>query len=215
MRGWFLLALALLALLPATPAQAQGADPPRLQEASLALGPAGGEATLRYPFALAQDGEVYAKLLPTSWNPVLPQGQPNGSVASDRSAGLRGWWVRLDLEPAEGPAIPLGHFADSGASQAVQLPGGAQHVLVATIHAPRDAGALQQRFRVDLALVHRDAPATLDPAWSLAANLQVTSVPEPALGGGILWGLLAAAGAVAGGAALVAAKRGRGPREWL
>jgi hypothetical protein len=214
-----LIAVAALALHALPLAQAQGADPPASAAGSLRLTGAGGDATLRFPFALAADGQVYAKLLPTPWNPVLPSGAANGSIAADRSAGVRGWWVQLTIEPAGSAPVALGLFADSGASQAVLLPGGQTHTLVATVHAPANAGPAGSDYRVDLALAHRDgAQGAVDAAWTLTARLHVAEAQAPPLDAGMVWVLLGAAGAVAAGAAGFAAVRrlraGR-PSEWL
>lgn len=206
------LLLALLALAP--PALGQGAAPPAAQHATLVVGGAGGEATVAFPFALAADGEVYAKLLPTPWSPVLPSGLANGSVAPDRSAGRSGWWVRLQVQPEAGDAVDLGHFADAGASAAVALPGGARHALLVTVHAP--AAAPAQGYRVDLALAHRDGAnaGAFDATWGLAAQLEVRGGGAGApLAIDATLPLLAAAGLVAGAAAVVAARRVRARRE--
>jgi hypothetical protein len=215
--------LAVLALLAIAPlAGAQGAPPPATQAAELRLTGSGGDATLEFPFQLARDGSVYAKLLPTPWNPILPSGAPNGSVAQDRSAGLHGWFVHLQVVPAQGPGqaslVDLGYFADSGASQSVALPGGAQHVLRATIHAPASAGGVGQTYRVDLALAHEDgAQGSTDATWGMAAALTIAQASGPSLEGPAMLAVLAVAGLVAVGAAVVAALRWRArqPQDWL
>lgn len=212
-------ALVALALGTMPLGRGQGADPPASVAASLDLGSAGGDATVRFPFALAQDAQVYAKLLPTSWNPVLPSGATNGSVAADRSAGVRGWWVRLAVEPAGAAPVALGHFADGGASEPVLLASGRTHALRVDVHAPATAGPAGLTYRVDLALVHRDAPqAAVDPAWTLTANLRVASAGGAPLDLGAVWLVLGVAGAVAVGIAGVGVVRrvqARAPREWL
>ena len=211
-----LLLVALLALPAlAGAAEAQGAAPPAAQRADLALGTQGGEATLHYPFALAADGEVYVKVVPTPWSPVLPAGLPNGSVAADRSAGLRGWWVHLVLERAEGPPVDLGHFADDGASRAVALPGGVRHALAVTVHAPASAGPQGSTYRLDLALAHRDGAnqGALDASWGLRADLVIAQATPAPLALDLTLPLLATAGVVAALAAVVAARRLRGRRQ--
>ncbi|MCA1813507.1 MAG: hypothetical protein LC624_06105 [Halobacteriales archaeon] len=188
--------------------------PPASQQAPLALGAHGGEATLRFPFQLAADGGVYAKLLPSDGNPAVA----NGTVAADRTAGLTGWWAHLVLEPSSGSPVDLGYYADAGATPLVQLPGGARHTLILTVHAPVDAGDVGQVFRVDLALAHRDATTTtVDPSWGFTSQLvvsQTATVPAK-LDLGLAWPLLGAAAGVAALAAVLAARRQRRSKDWL
>jgi hypothetical protein len=217
MRRWlvalFLVVLGLaLGTLPLV--RGQGSVPPASQSADLALGPQGGEATLSFPFQLAADAEVYAKLLPTPGNPAVG----NGTVAGDRSAGLSGWWVHLVLEPDHAAPVDLGTFADAGASGAAALPAGAVHALRVTAHAPADAGPAGSAFRVDLALAHRDeGGAAVDPSWGFHADLTVASslATRPALDVAGVLPLLGLAAGVAALGALLAARRARGPRDWL
>lgn len=199
--------LACATLAPTT--LAQGAAPPARQEAPVVLTAEGGEVEFYFPFQLAADGDVYAKLLPTPWNPVLPAGQPNGTVAPDRSAGRSGWWVRLVVSGADGAVHELGHFADDGASAPVALAGGATHALVVQVHAPRDAGTAGQEHRVDVALVHRDGSnaGTFDGSWGMAAVLTVAQAAPAPLAVDLALPLLGAAALVAGAAAVVAARR--------
>lgn len=215
-RGRNALPVALLALLALAPlASAQGAAPPARQEAPLVLGAEGGEAELYFPFQLAADGEVYAKVLATPWNPVLPSGQPNGSVAPDRSAGHAGWWVHLSLATAAGETLDLGHYADDGATPAMALPGGATHALVARIHAPARAGMEGQEHRVDLALVHRDGSnlGTFDASWGLAAMLTVVQATPAPLAIDLALPLLGAAALMTGAATVLAVRRLRARRS--
>lgn len=211
-RGLVPLAMAALALGPGL-ASAQGAAPPASAAAELRLGPAGGDAELRFPFELVRDGEVYAKLLPAPWSPVLPSGVANGTVRADRAGGLGGWWVRFVVEPAGGEPLGLGHYADAGASPALALSAG-QHAFALTVHAPAGAGPVGAVFRVDVALAHREPGSALDASRSFAALLTVVHAEAPPPPGEVLL-LLAVAAGVAGGAALLAARRARGPKEWL
>lgn len=208
-----LLALVALAAVPPT-TLAQGAAPPARQAAPLSLTAQGGEAEVYFPFRLAADGEVYAKVLPTPWNPVLPGGVANGTVAPDRSAGRSGWWVSMRIATADGALHELGHFADDGASAPVTLQGNANHALVVRVHAPARAGAEGQEHRVDLALVHRDGAntGTFDGSWGLAAILTVQQAAPAPLALDLTLPLLGAAALVVGGATVVAARRLRARR---
>lgn len=196
---------------------AEGAAPPASQRGDLDLGAQGGEVTLRYPFTLEQDGSVYAKLSPTPWNPLLPSGNANGSVAADRSAWRSGWAAHLVLEPHGAAPMDLGWFADDGASRLVPLPGGWEHVLAVTIHAPPGAGQEGAQFRADVALAHRAGDAPMDTTWGLAARLTIASASPAPLALDLALPLLGAAGIVAGGAVVVAARRLRARRAqpWL
>ena len=209
-------ALAALALLLLPGAAAQGGEPPTSAAARLDLGPAGGEASLRFPFTLREEGEVYVKLLPTPWNPVLPSGSPNGSVSADRTHGLRGWWVHLVLEPHGGPPLDLGHRADGAPTVAVRLAGGQEHVLDVRVRAPPEAGPAGAVHRIDLALAQRGEGA-VDRSVSLAGMLTVATVEggPGGDGGAAFWLGLGGVATLAflGGIAVV--RRARRPERWL
>lgn len=157
-------AAALVALAPAAQAAAFEVEAGRLHERALVPG---GDATFDVGVLAAQDGFLYAKILPTPGNAVHDGTTPNGSVEEGT-----GWRVSFAVERADGTREELGTFVTSAMTRLVPVAAGEQVRLVATTHAPDDAlaeGGPTQRVHV--ALAYRAEAAGAGPGGASGASM--------------------------------------------
>lgn len=131
------LVLATLLLLAPTARAALELDGPRILEADAAT-----TATFEVPFRSSQDGEFYAKLLPTPGNAVNDGSGPNAS----------GWRVAFSLGRADGGVEALGERVDGSPTTFAPVAAGEALRLVVEVKAP--AGVVDPQ-RVFVALAYR------------------------------------------------------------
>lgn len=180
-------ALIALALLAPPAAGSVVRDTLKEHESRIVAG-AAADVPVAVPFHLEAPGLFYAKLLVTPWNAVN-SGTPNGTVASDRSAGTSGWWVEIYLADESGAPLArdgngasveaaLGAFVDSTPTRATFLAAGTPHVLQAIVHVPLEAAVPGGRYEVNLALVYREGAFTGDGPTSGARFEQSKAFTE-------------------------------------
>ena len=117
----FAFAFALAFVLPSVLAAGYEVQGDRTLEGAL---DAAGAGSFRLPIVASEDGAIYAKLLDAPGNSAYA----NGS-----------WSVAFAVERADGSKAPLGSFHDGTPTALVPAKSGESLVVVADVHAPRDA----------------------------------------------------------------------------
>lgn len=162
-----MLRVALLALLLVAPAASAAALDVRAPRAIEAAATPGASATVDVPIVVAEDGALYAKVLPVEENAVNSGDGPNGT-----------WRVAFALVRADGAVEELGDRATSTPTSLASVRAGEALTLRVRVDVPAEASGAQ---RVVLAVAHRAAQAsaaggsgaTMDEARALTLVLAV------------------------------------------